>query len=242
MSTQHTPGVEIEEVDRSFFIKGASSDRGVMIGWTEKGAFSTPILVNNWAEYQKSFGGLVSTSYLPYCAKRCLDLGVALYIVREDHKVASVHQSVLATVNLADVRRRAVGRLGDERRRSVRAVGRRSHRRQGERRQRAELRGGGCDPGGDALGHRSLRAGQQRQLPAVPRRRGRRADPEGAVPVGRLLGDRRRDRQRSAQTSSHATSRASKSPSTAPAAFRSRPTRQAPARTCSSSTPTQTRP
>jgi phage tail sheath protein FI len=96
----NTPGVQFQEVNESFFIQGAASDIGAMIGATERGPLSKPTLVQSWSDYKRSFGEFISTSFLPYCAKRALDQGASFYVVREDHKIDGVHQSVVADVTL----------------------------------------------------------------------------------------------------------------------------------------------
>lgn len=103
MATDSAPGVDVEEVDASFFIASSSNGKGIMVGWTQKGPLSTPTLCTTWADYTRTFGTFVSTSMLPYCAKRALDAGAPIYIIREDHKVANVHQSQLATIPLPSI-------------------------------------------------------------------------------------------------------------------------------------------
>jgi phage tail sheath protein FI len=101
MPNPNTPGVQFNEVDQSFFIKGASTDIGALIGATERGPLSTPTLVSSWPEYVRNFGGFLSNpnGLLPYVAKRALDQGARFYVVREDRKVNGVHQSQLSTAN-----------------------------------------------------------------------------------------------------------------------------------------------
>jgi hypothetical protein len=95
MPNPNTPGVQFNEVDQSFFIKGASTDIGALIGATERGPLSTPVLVSSWPEYVRNFGGLLPNinGLLPYVAKRALDQGARFYVVREDAKASVSTQS-----------------------------------------------------------------------------------------------------------------------------------------------------
>jgi hypothetical protein len=102
MPNPNTPGVHFNEIDQSFFIRGASTDVGALIGATQRGPLSTPVLVSSWPEYVRNFGGLLpnSNGLLPYVAKRALDQGAQFYVVREDNKLNGEHQSRAAQVEV----------------------------------------------------------------------------------------------------------------------------------------------
>ena len=56
-----------------------------VLGATERGRVNQPVLVSSWFEYQREFGGLISTSDFPLYCKRALDGGAKLYVNRVAH-------------------------------------------------------------------------------------------------------------------------------------------------------------
>jgi phage tail sheath protein FI len=102
MPNPNTPGVEFNEIDQSFFIKGASTDIGALVGATQRGPLSTPVLVSSWPEFVRNFGSFLPNvnGLLPYVAKRALDQGARFYVIREDAKVNGAHQSAPASTRI----------------------------------------------------------------------------------------------------------------------------------------------
>lgn len=72
-----------QEKNQPVPIKGVKTDVAGFIGEAERGP-TTPILIENWAQYQKVFGGSFSTEkYLPFAVKGYFDNGGSeLYVAR----------------------------------------------------------------------------------------------------------------------------------------------------------------
>ncbi|MCL2633097.1 MAG: phage tail sheath subtilisin-like domain-containing protein [Oscillospiraceae bacterium] len=78
MAEYLSPGVYIEEYDSSpRSIEGAGTSTAGFIGFTEKGPTTgAPVLVTNFADYQRKFGGFLSEythgkyRFLPYCVEQ----------------------------------------------------------------------------------------------------------------------------------------------------------------------------
>lgn len=77
--------VNINITDSSFLTNSGSKGICNVLGITERGPVSSPVLVSSWFEYQRTFGGLLSTSNFPLLCKRILDGGGILYVGRVAH-------------------------------------------------------------------------------------------------------------------------------------------------------------
>jgi Bacteriophage tail sheath protein len=63
------PGVYIEEVQSSVHtIVGVPTSVAAFVGYAARGLVDTPVQVNSWADYQRAFGGLDSSSPMSYAA------------------------------------------------------------------------------------------------------------------------------------------------------------------------------
>lgn len=75
----------INITDASLLSNTGSKGLCCVLGVTERGPLSTPVLISSWFEYQRTFGGLLDTSLFPLLCKRALDGGATLYISRVAH-------------------------------------------------------------------------------------------------------------------------------------------------------------
>ncbi|MQA87405.1 MAG: phage tail sheath family protein [Streptosporangiales bacterium] len=67
MPTYLSPGVYVEEVDSgSRPIEGVGTAVAAFLGFAEKGAYNTPILVTNWTQFVQEFGEFTDGSYLAH--------------------------------------------------------------------------------------------------------------------------------------------------------------------------------
>jgi len=80
-----SPGVEIQTLDLSYYIGAVPTTFGAMIGVTEKGPINSPTLLTSWEQFYRTFGGVISSSYMPDAARRALDGGCPLFVVRVAH-------------------------------------------------------------------------------------------------------------------------------------------------------------
>jgi len=78
------PGVYIEELSGGQqTITGVATSIAVFIGWAPQGPVTGPILVESFAEYQTTFGGLNAQSFLGYAVNQFFNNGGAqAYILR----------------------------------------------------------------------------------------------------------------------------------------------------------------
>ena len=77
-----SPGVYTQEIDDTFVPAGAGTIGAALIGRTASGPAFRPIRVNNFNEFNKTFGGLSPSRYMPYAAKAYLRNGSPLTVVR----------------------------------------------------------------------------------------------------------------------------------------------------------------
>lgn len=69
-----------------------------VLGITERGRVNQPVLVSSWFEFQREFGGLLSSSDFPLLCKRALDGGAKLYVNRIAHYTDIADASTLTGV------------------------------------------------------------------------------------------------------------------------------------------------
>lgn len=72
-----------------------------MIGETERGAINKPTDISSWYEFQREFGGLMSTSNFPLVCKRALDGGAKIKVVKVAHYSNAADLSTLTGVKAA---------------------------------------------------------------------------------------------------------------------------------------------
>jgi hypothetical protein len=84
MPTYLSPGVYVEEVSSgSRPIEGVGTALCAFVGFTERGPSDDPVLVTNWTQYTKTFGGFADGAYLPHAVYGYfLNGGGAAYVVR----------------------------------------------------------------------------------------------------------------------------------------------------------------
>lgn len=71
------PGVYIEEIPLSTIkpIHGVSTSTTAFIGLSKKGVYDEPVLIHNWFDYERFFGGLWSPSHMSYSVKQYFQNG-----------------------------------------------------------------------------------------------------------------------------------------------------------------------
>jgi Bacteriophage tail sheath protein len=84
MPSYLSPGVYVEEVPSgSRPIEGAGTALAAFVGFTEQGPSDEPVLVANWTQFSRTFGGFAGGAYLPHAVYGYfLNGGGAAYIVR----------------------------------------------------------------------------------------------------------------------------------------------------------------
>jgi uncharacterized protein len=84
MSAYTYPGVYIEEISSGqHTITGVATSIAAFIGWSNQGPANQPTMVESWAEYQASFGGMIPGIYLGFAVYQFfLNGGSQAYIVR----------------------------------------------------------------------------------------------------------------------------------------------------------------
>jgi uncharacterized protein len=84
MPTYLSPGVYVEEVSSgSRPIEGVGTAVAAFVGFTEHGPADEPVLVTNWTQYTKTFGGFTEGAYLPHAVYGYfLNGGGVAYVVR----------------------------------------------------------------------------------------------------------------------------------------------------------------
>lgn len=98
MQPSGTPRAEVEILDLSILVNtGLKGVIGVH-GITEWGPVDTPTLVGSWPEYQRKFGGLLTTSDFPHICKRALEAGGRLKIARAGHYTTITNAASLVGV------------------------------------------------------------------------------------------------------------------------------------------------
>ena len=67
MATFTYPGVYIEEIPSGQqTITGVATSIAAFVGWSNQGPVGQPTMVESWAEYQATFGGMIPGIYLGY--------------------------------------------------------------------------------------------------------------------------------------------------------------------------------
>lgn len=93
---------EVEIINRSVIV--GTGARGIigMQGPTEMGPINTPLLIGSWSEFQRNFGGLLTTDDFPLYCRRALEAGAKLRVNRLGHYSditdASTLEGVKATI------------------------------------------------------------------------------------------------------------------------------------------------
>lgn len=84
MPTFTYPGVYIEELSSGVHsITGVATSIAAFIGWAPQGPVTEATLIESWADYEASFGGLDARSYLGYAVQQFFaNGGTQAYIVR----------------------------------------------------------------------------------------------------------------------------------------------------------------
>lgn len=84
MAAYTYPGVYIEELPSGqHTITGVATSIAAFIGWSNKGPVGEAVMVESWAQYQATFGGMIPGVYLGYAVYQFfLNGGSQAYIVR----------------------------------------------------------------------------------------------------------------------------------------------------------------
>lgn len=85
METLH-PGLYFQEVAGTPPVEGVSTATAGFVGITPKGRVGEAVLVTNWGQFVKEFGGFINDSYLAYAVRGFFENGGSrAYIVRAVH-------------------------------------------------------------------------------------------------------------------------------------------------------------
>lgn len=85
METLH-PGLYFQEVAGTPPVEGVSTATAGFVGITQKGRVGEAVLVTNWNQFIKEFGGFINDSYLAYAVRGFFENGGSrAYIVRAVH-------------------------------------------------------------------------------------------------------------------------------------------------------------
>lgn len=76
METLH-PGLYVQEVAGISPVEGASTSTGAFVGTASKGKIGEAVLVTNWTQFVREFGGFEKNSYLAYAVRGFFEMGVA---------------------------------------------------------------------------------------------------------------------------------------------------------------------
>lgn len=87
MAEYLSPAVYIEEIPSGIKpIEGVGTSTGAFVGHAEKGPIGEAIPINNFSEFQNSFGGYIDDGYLAFAVKAFFDEGgKSCYVVRTCH-------------------------------------------------------------------------------------------------------------------------------------------------------------
>jgi len=82
-----SPGVYVEEVSGGVKpIAGVGTSTGAFVGIAEKGVIGKAVLVTNWSQFVKEFGGFIPNGYLAYAVYSFFaEGGTSCYVVRTCH-------------------------------------------------------------------------------------------------------------------------------------------------------------
>ena len=85
METLH-PGLYFQEVAGTPPVEGVSTATAGFVGIAQKGRVGEAVLVTNWSQFLKEFGGFINNSYLAYAVRGFFENGGSrAYIVRAVH-------------------------------------------------------------------------------------------------------------------------------------------------------------
>lgn len=86
-TTYLSPGVYVEEVSGGVKpIAGVGTSTGAFVGIAEKGVIGKAMLVTNWTQFVKEFGGFIPNGYLAYAVYGFFaEGGTSCYVVRTCH-------------------------------------------------------------------------------------------------------------------------------------------------------------
>ena len=102
METLH-PGLYFQEIAGISPVGGASTSTGAFVGTAPKGKIGEAVLVTNWTQFVKEFGGFDKNSYLAYAVRGFFENGGSrAYISRVVHYAQGVKSSAPATADLSD--------------------------------------------------------------------------------------------------------------------------------------------
>jgi phage tail sheath protein FI len=97
------PGLYFQEVAGTKPIEATSTAIGAFVGTAPKGKIGEPVLVTNWTEFVKNFGGYDKNSYLAYAVRGFFENGGSrAYISRVVHFTGGVKSSSPAKYDLLD--------------------------------------------------------------------------------------------------------------------------------------------
>lgn len=100
METLH-PGLYVQEVAGISPVEGASTSTGAFVGTASKGKIGEAVLVTNWTQFVREFGGFEKNSYLAYAVRGFFENGGSrAYISRVVHVATGVKSSAPATIDL----------------------------------------------------------------------------------------------------------------------------------------------
>src|SRR5574341_1631397 len=109
MATSYlSPGVYVEEVSGGVKpIAGVGTSTGAFVGIAEKGIVGKAVLVANWGQFVKEFGGFIPNGYLAYAVYGFFaEGGTSCYVVRTCHYAditkASTKTSVSSAATMKD--------------------------------------------------------------------------------------------------------------------------------------------
>ncbi len=94
-----TPGVYIEEMSSgSKPISGAGTSTAAFVGIAEKGVIGRAVLITNWSQYVKEFGGFLADYYLAYAVYGFFaEGGTTCYVVRTCHYDGTGKKTAIAS-------------------------------------------------------------------------------------------------------------------------------------------------
>jgi Bacteriophage tail sheath protein len=95
------PGVYIEEISSGqHTITGVATSIAAFIGWTNQGPINEAVMVESWAQYQATFGGMIPGNYLGYAVYQFfLNGGSQAYIIRLINTASGSGLTVAATAS-----------------------------------------------------------------------------------------------------------------------------------------------
>lgn len=117
-TTYLSPGVYVEEVSGGVKpIAGVGTSTGAFVGIAEKGVIGKAVLVTNWSQFVKEFGGFIPNGYLAYAVYGFFaEGGTSCYVVRAASDKAKSSSATIKDKDNADalkVTARSEGAWGD---------------------------------------------------------------------------------------------------------------------------------